>query len=72
MFKSLILLAALSTPLAGCLQDPASRGLAGAAAGAVIADATKGDVLTGAVIGGLAGAASCGINVGLPPCASGY
>jgi osmotically inducible lipoprotein OsmB len=72
MRKSLILFILLSTPLAGCMQDPASRGLAGAAAGAVIADATKGDILTGAVIGGLAGAASCGIELGLPPCRSGY
>ncbi|MDM7932149.1 hypothetical protein [Tabrizicola sp.] len=72
MRKSLILFVLLSTPLAGCMQDPASRGLAGAAAGAVIADATKGDILTGAVIGGLAGAASCGIELGLPPCRSSY
>jgi hypothetical protein len=72
MRKSLILFVLLSTPLAGCMQDPASRGLAGAAAGAVIADATKSDVLTGAVIGGLAGAATCGIELGLPPCNSGY
>lgn len=72
MRKSLILFALLTAPLAGCMQDPASRGLAGAAAGAVIADATKGDILTGAVIGGLAGAASCGIELGLPPCRPSY
>jgi osmotically inducible lipoprotein OsmB len=72
MRKSLILFALLSMPLAGCMQDPTSRGLAGAAAGAVVADATKGDILTGAVIGGLAGVASCGIELGLPPCNSGY
>jgi hypothetical protein len=29
-------------------------------------------MLTGAVIGGLAGVATCGIEVGLPPCNSGY
>jgi hypothetical protein len=72
MRKSLIIFALLLTPLAGCMQDPASRGLAGAAAGALVADATKGDLLTGAVIGGLAGVATCGIEVGLPPCNSGY
>jgi hypothetical protein len=72
MRKSLILFTLLTAPLAGCMQDPASRGLAGAAAGAVIADATKGDILTGAVIGGLAGAASCGIELGLPPCRPSY
>jgi osmotically inducible lipoprotein OsmB len=72
MRKSLILFAILSTSLAGCMQDPTSRGLAGAAAGAVIADATDSDKLTGAVIGGLAGVATCGIEIGLPPCNSGY
>jgi osmotically inducible lipoprotein OsmB len=72
MRKSLILFALLTLPLAGCLQDPASRGLAGAAAGAVIADATENDLVTGALIGGLAGAATCGIEVGLPPCAPRY
>ena len=68
MRKSLILFTVLSMPLAGCMQDPASRGLAGAAAGAVLADATDNDAITGAVIGGLAGVATCGVNVGLPPC----
>jgi osmotically inducible lipoprotein OsmB len=72
MRKSLIVFALLTTSLAGCMQDPASRGLAGAAAGALVADVTKGDLLTGAVIGGLAGVASCGIELGQPPCDSGY
>ncbi|MBN8630108.1 MAG: hypothetical protein J0L76_04545 [Rhodobacterales bacterium] len=72
MRKSLIVFALLSTSLAGCMQDPASRGMAGAAAGALVADATDSDMLTGAVIGGLAGVATCGIEVGLPPCNSGY
>ncbi|WP_395539439.1 hypothetical protein [Neotabrizicola sp. sgz301269] len=72
MRKSLILFALLTAPLAGCMQDPASRGLAGAATGALLADATENNVLTGAVIGGLAGAATCGIELGLPPCRSGY
>ncbi|MFN4202015.1 MAG: hypothetical protein ACK4GM_03060 [Tabrizicola sp.] len=72
MRKSLIVFALLSTSLAGCMQDPASRGMAGAAAGALVADATENDVLTGAVIGGLAGVATCGIELGLPPCRSGY
>lgn len=72
MQKSLIVFAILSTSLAGCMQDPASRGLAGAAAGAVVADATENDMLTGALIGGLAGVATCGIELGLPPCNSGY
>jgi osmotically inducible lipoprotein OsmB len=66
--KTLLLAAAAVSSLAACMQDPASRGLAGAGAGALIADATDGNLLTGAVIGGLAGVATCGINVGLPAC----
>ena len=72
MRKSLILLTILIVPLAGCMQDPGSRALAGAAAGAVLADATDNSAVTGAVIGGLAGAATCGVNLGLPPCNNGY
>ena len=72
MRKSLVVFSLLSTSLAGCMQDPTSRGVAGAAAGALIADATDSNMLTGAVIGGLAGVATCGIEVGLPPCNSGY
>jgi osmotically inducible lipoprotein OsmB len=72
MQKSLIVFGLLSMSLAGCMQDPASRGVAGAAAGALVADATDGNLLTGAVIGGLAGVATCGIELGLPPCNSGY
>lgn len=59
MRKSLFLLAMLTLPLAGCMDDPATRGLGGAAAGAVLASATDNNALTGAIIGGLAGAASC-------------
>lgn len=72
MYKSLIVSALVSTTLAGCMQNPTSRGVAGAAAGALVADATDSNMLTGAVIGGLAGVATCGIEVGLPPCNSGY
>ena len=68
MRKTVILFALLSMPLAGCMQDPASRGIAGAAAGAALADLTDNNALTGALIGGLAGAATCGVNVGLPAC----
>ena len=69
---SLVILALSTVPLAACMQDPATRGLAGATAGAILADATENDVLTGALIGGLAGAATCGIELGLPLCSSGY
>lgn len=72
MRKSLLLIALLSMPLAGCMQDPTSRGIAGAVAGAAIADAMDENMVAGAALGGLAGAATCGIEVGLPPCQSRY
>lgn len=72
MRKSLVLFAMLSMPLAGCMQDPASRGLAGAAAGALVADALDENMVAGAALGGLAGVATCGIELGLPPCNSRY
>lgn len=61
MQKAILFLALLTLPVAGCMQDPASRGVAGAAAGALVADATGGSAINGAVIGGLAGVASCQI-----------
>lgn len=70
--RKLLLVPMLFLPLAGCMQDPLSRGAGGAVAGAVIADATGGSALTGAVIGGLAGAATCGVDLGLPPCRPRY
>ncbi|MBY0350117.1 hypothetical protein [Tabrizicola sp.] len=72
MQKSLLVFGLFSTVLAGCVQDPASRGLAGAAAGALVADALDENLLTGAAIGGLAGVATCGIELGLPRCNNGY
>ncbi len=68
MQKTLVFVALLTFPLAGCLQDPASRGLTGAAGGAILADALDSNVLTGALIGGLAGVATCGVDIGLPAC----
>ena len=56
MYKPLTLLAAVSLlGLTACLDTDLERGLAGAAAGAVIADATGGTVVTGAAVGGAAG-----------------
>jgi len=72
MHKSLIVFALLTTSVAGCMQDPASRGLAGAAGGALIADALDENMLAGAALGGMAGLATCGIELGLPPCNTGY
>jgi hypothetical protein len=59
--RKLIALLLIATPLAGCMQDPGTRGLAGAVLGAAVADATDENMLAGAAIGGLAGAASCAI-----------
>jgi hypothetical protein len=72
MRKSLIVFAILTTTLAGCMQDPASRGLAGAAAGALVADALDENMLAGAALGGVAGLATCGVDLGLPACNTGY
>lgn len=49
--------------LSACLDTDAERGLAGAAGGAVIADVTGGNALTGAVIGGAAGVFCDDLNV---------
>ncbi len=46
---------ALVGTLAGCLNNDTERGLAGAAGGAIVADAFGGNALTGAVVGGAAG-----------------
>ncbi|NEY91453.1 hypothetical protein [Tabrizicola oligotrophica] len=59
--RKFIALLIIATPLAACMQDPGSRGLAGAALGAAIADSNDDNLLTGAAIGGLAGVASCQI-----------
>ena len=48
-------------------NNAAIRTLGGAAAGAVIADATGGSRTRGAMIGALAGGVSCGVP-GLPAC----
>ncbi|MEM1373002.1 MAG: hypothetical protein AAGF78_01330 [Pseudomonadota bacterium] len=42
--------------LAGCLDTDAERAVAGAAAGAVVSDATGGSATTGAIVGAAAGA----------------
>jgi osmotically inducible lipoprotein OsmB len=57
LMKTVKLLGLLACALAlsGCLDTDTERGLAGAAGGAVIADVTGGNVVTGAVVGGAAG-----------------
>jgi hypothetical protein len=57
MFKLRLVLACLAVAgLSACLDNDLERGLAGAAGGAVVADAVGGDPVTGAVAGGAAGA----------------
>ena len=76
MFKtSLIAVALAASLLSGCVgpngnapgNSAAVRTIGGAAAGAVVADATGGSKTKGALIGALIGGVSCGLP-GLPPC----
>jgi len=75
MRKTTLLLVTVATlALAGCVQNQNSpvnnaavRTIGGAAAGAVIADATGGSKTKGALIGALVGGVSCGI-AGMPAC----
>ncbi len=54
--RLVILAAALATPLSGCLRTDTERAVAGAAAGAVVADVLDTNVVAGAAIGAGAGA----------------
>ena len=65
-----LLAAAAITSLAGCLQTDGERALAGAAAGALIADATDENIVAGAALGGLAGTYCDDLNV--PGCTPRY
>ncbi|WP_050523657.1 hypothetical protein [Pseudorhodobacter wandonensis] len=63
---TLLLVAGAALALAGCVSNPNSpannaavRTIGGAAAGAVIADATGGSKTQGALIGAVAGVGSC-------------
>ncbi|NBD30381.1 MAG: hypothetical protein GVY31_10150 [Alphaproteobacteria bacterium] len=57
MFKFRLVLACVAAAgLSACLDNDLERGLAGAAGGAVVADAFGGDPVTGAIAGGAAGA----------------
>lgn len=55
MFKTVILVAILSTTLAGCMANDGQRALIGGIGGAVLADATGNDPLLGAGTGAVAG-----------------
>lgn len=65
MRKSISILALLASSfaLSGCLQTDTERALAGAAAGAIIADATDNSVLTGAALGAAGGAVCDDVNL---------
>jgi osmotically inducible lipoprotein OsmB len=66
MFKSLIVLALVSTTLSGCLiQNDGQRALVGGAAGALGASALGYDPVTGAAIGVGAGALCGQAGVGI-------
>lgn len=60
-----VLVAAAFVGVTACTQT--ERGITGAVVGAAIADATDENMVAGASLGALAGAASCGVP-GLPPC----
>lgn len=69
--KSLLFVGLAAMSLAGCMQDPATRGVGGALAGAVIADALDENVIAGAAIGAVGGAGSCYLP-GALNCQQGY
>lgn len=56
MRSSILILAILTASLSACRTNDAQRAVIGAAAGAVVADATGGNAATGALIGAVGGA----------------
>ena len=66
MFKSLILVAVLSSTLAGCvINNDGERALVGAGAGALGASALGYDPITGAALGAGAGALCGQAGIGI-------
>lgn len=61
--KSWIIGVVAMAGLTACLDTDLERGLAGAAAGAVVADAVGGNAAAGAIIGGAAGVVCDDVNV---------
>ena len=51
MFKTIVLVAVLSTTLTACMANDAQRALIGAGVGAAVADATGNDMLLGSAFG---------------------
>ena len=58
--------------LSGCLQTDGERALAGAAGGAIVADAIDANALTGAALGAAAGALYCDVAPGAAGCIPRY
>jgi osmotically inducible lipoprotein OsmB len=56
VFTKIAAALALTTTLSGCLSNDLERASAGALGGAAIAAVTGGNVLTGGIVGGAAGA----------------
>ncbi len=69
MQSNVILMGLAGVVLSACMQTPVERGVGGAIAGAALADAMDENMVAGAALGALGGAATCGIR-GLPPCRS--
>ncbi|MEM9350650.1 MAG: hypothetical protein AAGA47_10335 [Pseudomonadota bacterium] len=55
-FFKIIFAISASAALSGCLDTDGERALAGAGAGAIVAETTGGNVLAGAAVGAAAGA----------------
>ncbi|PIE15759.1 MAG: hypothetical protein CSA68_04975 [Rhodobacterales bacterium] len=64
--QKFVLIALLVTPLSACLDNDVKRAAAGAVAGAVVADVTNGDVVTGAAVGAAGGALCDDVNLCSP------
>ncbi|MFM2356294.1 MAG: hypothetical protein RLZZ528_2030 [Pseudomonadota bacterium] len=64
-YTKLLLAGLFVTSLAGCLQTDGERALAGAAAGAVVADVLDTNIITGAAIGAAGGAVCDDLNINL-------
>lgn len=73
MRNTTLVLAVLgATALSGCMQTDGQRALTGAAAGAIIADATDNNAITGAALGAAAGALYCDVAPNAAGCIPRY
>jgi len=70
--STLIIALVGASALAGCMQTDGQRALAGAGAGAIIADATDNNAITGAALGAAAGALYCDVAPNAAGCIPRY